>query len=236
MRYRRAIVTADVALPDSGAMVTLWRLRSGRKLNRISGLAYIKALLGTIDLGDVFWILPHERARTRLLDWMAQQSALPNPQSALRNPQFPLSPHLPRADLRQNCHRRKAPRLARRTPTAPRHHRHRRRRAGKARLVFAREFVFASGHSLHRWRARFRYRRSGCHSRLGGSVLSRLVPASSFATARLSSPALESASAAGAHREVWRWLAADEGGRTGACYQLIVVGQRTELRATPANQ
>ena len=69
--YRRAILSADLVLPDSGAMVVLWRLLRGRTLARISCLAYLKQLLGEISVqgGDTFWILPHDRAREKLLAW-----------------------------------------------------------------------------------------------------------------------------------------------------------------------
>ena len=69
--YRRAILSADLVLPDSGAMVVLWRILRGRKLPRISGLAYLKQLLGevTAEGGGTFWILPHERAREKLRAW-----------------------------------------------------------------------------------------------------------------------------------------------------------------------
>ena len=70
--YRRALLTADLVLPDSGAMVTLWRLRGGPNLQRISGLTYLKTLLSVIDLGEVFWVLPHERAQIRLLAWLEE--------------------------------------------------------------------------------------------------------------------------------------------------------------------
>lgn len=81
--YRRAIVTADLALPDSGAMVALWRLRTGRSLCRISGLTYLKTLLATIDLREVLWVLPHARAEQCLRGWTSRNSAIRNPHSAI---------------------------------------------------------------------------------------------------------------------------------------------------------
>ncbi|MGI9087265.1 MAG: WecB/TagA/CpsF family glycosyltransferase [Chthoniobacterales bacterium] len=68
--YRRAILEADIVLPDSGLMVTLWRLLQRRRIQRISGLAYLKAFLGSNKVEEsreTFWILPNERARQRLL-------------------------------------------------------------------------------------------------------------------------------------------------------------------------
>lgn len=63
--YRRAMTSADVVLPDSGLMVLLWRLLRGRRLTRISGLAYLKRLLTKPDLraaGSTAWVLPDDDA------------------------------------------------------------------------------------------------------------------------------------------------------------------------------
>src|SRR6202040_898247 len=43
--YRRALQTADMALPDSTLLAVLWRIASGRRLRKISGLSYLKTLL-----------------------------------------------------------------------------------------------------------------------------------------------------------------------------------------------
>ena len=52
---------------------------AARKVERISGLKYLKHLLATLKgagTGEVFWILPTERARQKLLDW-SRREALP---------------------------------------------------------------------------------------------------------------------------------------------------------------
>ena len=68
--YRRAILTADLVLPDSGFMVSLWRLLRRRRLQRISGLAYLKQLLAQPEMpGSAYWILPNERSRHKLMEW-----------------------------------------------------------------------------------------------------------------------------------------------------------------------
>src|SRR6266699_2899806 len=59
--YRRAILAADLAIADSGLMVLLWRLIQRRKISRISGLTYLKALLALPEIrgqGKTFWVLP----------------------------------------------------------------------------------------------------------------------------------------------------------------------------------
>jgi N-acetylglucosaminyldiphosphoundecaprenol N-acetyl-beta-D-mannosaminyltransferase len=77
--YRRAVLVADLAIADSGLMVLLWRLFRRESLQRISGLKYLKHLLPTLKgarTGEVFWIVPSERARQKLLDW-SRREALP---------------------------------------------------------------------------------------------------------------------------------------------------------------
>src|SRR5436190_23256648 len=69
--YRRAIVAADLAIADSGLMVVLWRLLRRENLQRISGFKYLKHLLRKLkgEGIEVFWVLPNERARQKLVDW-----------------------------------------------------------------------------------------------------------------------------------------------------------------------
>jgi N-acetylglucosaminyldiphosphoundecaprenol N-acetyl-beta-D-mannosaminyltransferase len=77
--YRRAVLAADLAIADSGLMVVLCQLLRRGKLQRISGLKYLKHLLAMLkDAGieKVFWILPNESAAEKLLDW-SRREALP---------------------------------------------------------------------------------------------------------------------------------------------------------------
>ena len=70
--YRRAVVAADLAIADSGLMVLLWRLLRREKIGRISGLKYTKHLLRGLKgegMGEIFWVLPSERARQKLFQW-----------------------------------------------------------------------------------------------------------------------------------------------------------------------
>jgi exopolysaccharide biosynthesis WecB/TagA/CpsF family protein len=75
--YRRALVRSDLAIADSGLMVVLWRVLRGRKITRISGLRYLRSLLGTPGLrklGSVFLVVPSETAREKALLWLRRQS------------------------------------------------------------------------------------------------------------------------------------------------------------------
>jgi N-acetylglucosaminyldiphosphoundecaprenol N-acetyl-beta-D-mannosaminyltransferase len=70
--YRRAMLSADLAIADSGLMVLTWRLFRREKVQRISGLKYLKRLLTTVKRKEnarVLWILPNECARQKLLDY-----------------------------------------------------------------------------------------------------------------------------------------------------------------------
>ena len=74
-QYRCAVLAADLAIPDSGLMIVLCRLFRRGTLQRISGLKYLKHLLPTLKAatGEVFWILPNERAAQRFLDWSRRE-------------------------------------------------------------------------------------------------------------------------------------------------------------------
>jgi N-acetylglucosaminyldiphosphoundecaprenol N-acetyl-beta-D-mannosaminyltransferase len=75
--YRRAMFSADVAIADSGLMVVLWRLLRCEKVTRISGLQYLRQLLAKLKTegGEkVFWALPSESAREKLLDWSRREA------------------------------------------------------------------------------------------------------------------------------------------------------------------
>jgi exopolysaccharide biosynthesis WecB/TagA/CpsF family protein len=75
-QYRRALVSADLAIADSGLMVVLWRLFQREDVERISGLTYLKHLLGKLRAqGDskIVWVLPNARANKKLRDWSRRE-------------------------------------------------------------------------------------------------------------------------------------------------------------------
>lgn len=74
--YRRAMQNADLALADSGLLVLLWRLATGRKLQNISGITYLKALLGDGRLGEggnSFWVIGSNDAKEKALRWLGSR-------------------------------------------------------------------------------------------------------------------------------------------------------------------
>src|ERR1041385_4149065 len=75
--YRRAVVAADLAIADSGLMVVLWRLLRREKVHRISGLKYLKHLLGRLKgegRRDVYFVLPGKAAQEALFDWSRREA------------------------------------------------------------------------------------------------------------------------------------------------------------------
>jgi N-acetylglucosaminyldiphosphoundecaprenol N-acetyl-beta-D-mannosaminyltransferase len=90
-RYRRAVVAADLAIADSGLMVVLWRLFRRERLQRISGLKYLKHLLGKIQgkgNRDVLWVLPTERVQEKLIGWSRRQAFPINPDYCYVAPRY----------------------------------------------------------------------------------------------------------------------------------------------------
>lgn len=76
--YRRAMLSADMVLPDSGFMVILWRALCRHRISRISGLAYLRALLGQPEFrrcNATLWVLPNERAAAKFRIWNAASDA-----------------------------------------------------------------------------------------------------------------------------------------------------------------
>src|SRR5687768_3954228 len=81
--YRTAMTNADLVLPDSGFMVLLWRTLRGRRIARLSGLAYLQELLRRPELGQssaTFWILPNEEAREKTVRWLQAHSFAATPE------------------------------------------------------------------------------------------------------------------------------------------------------------
>ena len=71
--YRRALTSADMAIADSGAMVLLWKIFTGRSVERISGLKFLKRLVARLASHPeerVLWIVPSEHAREKTIAWL----------------------------------------------------------------------------------------------------------------------------------------------------------------------
>jgi N-acetylglucosaminyldiphosphoundecaprenol N-acetyl-beta-D-mannosaminyltransferase len=89
--YRRAMLAADVAIPDSGFMVLLWRLLGHSRIERLSGLKYLKQLLATWrgeGAPEVFYVLPNAAAREKLLEWSHRELFRANRESCYIAPHY----------------------------------------------------------------------------------------------------------------------------------------------------
>ena len=72
--YRRALLSAELAIADSGFMVLLWKLFTGENVPRISGLEHVKRLLeheSVKPAGAVAWVVATETSREKLLAFLA---------------------------------------------------------------------------------------------------------------------------------------------------------------------
>jgi N-acetylglucosaminyldiphosphoundecaprenol N-acetyl-beta-D-mannosaminyltransferase len=75
-QYREAVFNADLAITDSGLMVLIWQMLTGKKLTRVSGLKYLKLLFELKALQSresVLWIMPNATARDQNLTWLRSQ-------------------------------------------------------------------------------------------------------------------------------------------------------------------
>jgi UDP-N-acetyl-D-mannosaminuronic acid transferase (WecB/TagA/CpsF family) len=80
--YRDAVADADLVLVDSSALVLFWSLFSGERLNRISGLMFLRAFLRQQALrepGAVFWVMPSDEEARRNIAWLEAQGFRSSP-------------------------------------------------------------------------------------------------------------------------------------------------------------
>ena len=91
--YRDAITRADVAIPDSGLMVLVWAVVGRQKLRRISGLTYLKRLIGEPGFqtgGRSFFVLPSAQAKKKLLGWAETEDRAIRAEDCYVAPQYGL--------------------------------------------------------------------------------------------------------------------------------------------------
>jgi N-acetylglucosaminyldiphosphoundecaprenol N-acetyl-beta-D-mannosaminyltransferase len=88
--YRMALLEADLAIADSGFMVLLWRILRGQKVARISGLSYLKCLLGKPRLRneDLLFVVPTESAREKAISCMSLKALRLGPDNFYVAPRY----------------------------------------------------------------------------------------------------------------------------------------------------
>lgn len=74
--YREALRSANLVIPDSGAMVLVWNLiRAGNstaRLSRVSGLAFLRAVFADdrVRTRKTFWVMPSQEEAEVNLAWL----------------------------------------------------------------------------------------------------------------------------------------------------------------------
>ncbi len=71
--YRRALLSAEIAIADSGFMVLLWKFFTGERVPRISGLEHVKRLLEHESVrqpGAVLWVVATETSHEKLVEFL----------------------------------------------------------------------------------------------------------------------------------------------------------------------
>lgn len=72
-QYREALLGADFAIADSALMVLIWNLIQRDRIPKLSGLKYLRALLGRADFretGSSFWVMPTASSANRNVKWL----------------------------------------------------------------------------------------------------------------------------------------------------------------------
>ena len=80
--YREALLSADMALPDSAFMVLLWNRLQGDHISRLSGLAYLRELLRHPEMRrprNTLWIMASPLSAERNLQWL-KEAGVPVPE------------------------------------------------------------------------------------------------------------------------------------------------------------
>jgi exopolysaccharide biosynthesis WecB/TagA/CpsF family protein len=74
--YRLALQKADLVLADSELLALLWRVVSGRRLKKISGIGYLRSLLANSELrkkGKLFFIVSSDAAKSKAVNWLRER-------------------------------------------------------------------------------------------------------------------------------------------------------------------
>lgn len=74
--YRASLEQADLAIVDSSFLVILWFMRKGQLLRRISGLQYMRGLVGDPAFrrqGATFWVMPSTDDAVTNVAWLGRQ-------------------------------------------------------------------------------------------------------------------------------------------------------------------
>lgn len=87
-----ALLAGDLTITDSGLMILYWNLTRGTKIRRVSGLEYLKLLLGDPSLrspGTILWVMPNPNSIDRNANWLQSQRFPVSPRDFYLAPMYP---------------------------------------------------------------------------------------------------------------------------------------------------
>ena len=93
--YRRALEASDVVLTDSAFMVLLWRLRTGHRLPRNSGLAFLRIWLNRDEMRRpraTLWVMPTEAELRHTCRWLQTHGYPVDERDFYVAPKYPAGP------------------------------------------------------------------------------------------------------------------------------------------------
>jgi UDP-N-acetyl-D-mannosaminuronic acid transferase (WecB/TagA/CpsF family) len=74
--YREALLGADLVIADSAFMVLAWNLLEQDSIQRVSGLAFLRAALARDEVrrpGNTLWVMASQQSARRNLEWLRSQ-------------------------------------------------------------------------------------------------------------------------------------------------------------------
>jgi UDP-N-acetyl-D-mannosaminuronic acid transferase (WecB/TagA/CpsF family) len=93
--YRQALLQSDLAIADSGFMVMLWNALAPDRIQRVSGLKYLKLLLLQPKFrkpGATFWVMPSQESLRRNLAWLRARGVHGDEEDCYVAPQYGSGP------------------------------------------------------------------------------------------------------------------------------------------------
>jgi N-acetylglucosaminyldiphosphoundecaprenol N-acetyl-beta-D-mannosaminyltransferase len=73
LSYREALLNADLTITDSSFMVLIWNIVQRDRIQRLSGLTYLRELLLRQDLrkpGNTFWVMANSSSAAKNAEWL----------------------------------------------------------------------------------------------------------------------------------------------------------------------
>jgi N-acetylglucosaminyldiphosphoundecaprenol N-acetyl-beta-D-mannosaminyltransferase len=89
--YREALLNADLTITDSAFMVLIWNIVQHDRIQRLSGLAYLRELLKRQDVrkpGNTFWVMPNASSANRNTDWLCSNGFTVEPEDIYLAPMY----------------------------------------------------------------------------------------------------------------------------------------------------